>query len=234
MQILVDRLADELGQRIRCGVKAHGLRKTGSGYVLDGSLNADAVVLACPSYEAAGIVEELDRSLGSTLREIPYSPLAVVCLGFPKEQMPHPMNGFGFLVPRNAGLRILGALWTSSLFSGRAPDDQVLVRVMIGGARDPDVLEMDDPTLTALVLGEIAKTMGNPGSPSFARIFRHRCGIPQYTIGHAERLQCMDAHLVRHPGLFITGNAYLGIGVNDCARNAWPVARQVMDYLQQR
>jgi oxygen-dependent protoporphyrinogen oxidase len=243
MQTLVDRLAAAVGDgdRIRLGARVTGLRPVegppGSGFSVAATgldaVQADAVVLACPAFEAAAITEGLDRRLAAQLRQIPYSPLAVVCFGFAREQMPHPLDGFGFLVPRQEGLRLLGALWTSTLFPERVPEGQVLVRVMIGGARDPDVLDLDDGQLAGLVLGELRRIHGAP-DPGFVRIFRHRQAIPQYEVGHAARLAAVEGQLRDLPGLFITGNAYHGIGVNDCARNAWVVAEQVLGWLTAR
>jgi oxygen-dependent protoporphyrinogen oxidase len=197
-------------------------------------LQTDAVVLACPAPDAAAILDEPLPHVGELLRAISYPPLAVVCLGFPREQVPHPMNGFGFLVPRTAGPRILGALWTSSLFPERTAQQQVLIRTMIGGARDPEALALDDEQLIALVRRELALIQEDCGTPSFARIFRHCRAIPQYTLGHAERLEQLSSRIKTIPGLFLTGNAYRGIGVNDCVRNAWTTADQLMTYLQHR
>jgi oxygen-dependent protoporphyrinogen oxidase len=236
MQTLVDQLAAKLGpERIRCGARVRTMTRSEGRYTIrlegtDEPLDAEAVVLACPSYEAAAITRDLDGGLSATLREIAYSPLVVVCLGYDREQVHHPLQGFGFLAPRNAGLRVLGALWTSSLFPERVPQGKVLLRVMIGGARDPDVLELDDQQLTLLVRQEIERIHGIEGSPGFVRVFRHRRAIPQYQIGHRRRLDRIQTRLSHHPGLVITGNAYLGIGVNDCVRNAWPAAEQVASF----
>jgi len=243
MQTLVDRLAQELGPAVHCGTRVTRIeRRDGGGYRVAlerdsgdiESMEADGVILACPAHEAAAIAAQLDADLAAPLSEIAYSPLAVVCLGFPREQVAHPLDGFGFLVPRPEGLRILGALWTSTLFPERAPQGQVLVRVMIGGARDPDVLQLDDGELGALVQEEIRRVHGAMGPPSFVRLFRHPAAIPQYQLGHHQRLDRIERRLGGLPGLFITGNAYRGIGVNDCARNAHVLAAEVADWLSGR
>jgi oxygen-dependent protoporphyrinogen oxidase len=241
MQTLVDRLAEVLGDRVRTGSRVRGLERTARGFTvalegaplegapLEGApLEADAVVLACPAFEAAAITRDLDAALSATLDEIPYSPLVVVCLGYPRAQVPHPLDGFGFLAPRDAGLRILGALWTSTLFPERVPDSQVLLRVMVGGARDPDVLELDDRQLQELVCAEVDRVHGGAGAPSFVRIFRHRCAIPQYLVGHGERLGRIEERASSIPGLVVTGNALRGVGVNDCVVNAIPAAERVL------
>lgn len=128
-------------------------------------------------------------------------------------------------MPRNAVLRILGALWTSSFFPERCPDGRVLVRVIAGGARAPGTLDLSDEEL---VHGEIAAVQGVSAAPGFARVFRHRRGIPQYTMNHLAHLEVALANL---PGLIVTGNAYRGIDVNDCARNAWGTAERACSEL---
>ncbi len=192
------------------------------------ALAADALVLACPAHAAASITRELDAELARACAEIPYPPMAVVCLGYAREQVAHPLDGFGFLVPRSAGLRMLGALWASATFPDNAPEGQVLIRVMLGGARDLGILELDDEALIRLTAEEVARVHGAAGAPRLARVFRHELAIPQYLVGHPARLARIDARLAELPGLAVTGNAYRGIGVNDCARNAWPVAEATL------
>lgn len=194
-------------------------------------LDAAAVILACPAYTAAQLIAPFDDSLSQLLRTIPYPSLNVVCLGYRREQVKHRLDGFGFLAPRQAGLRILGALWMSSIFSGRAPEGHVLLNVMIGGGRDAQAYQLSDDELLAIVKKETSQVHGIEGEPVLTRIFRHQHAIPTYTLGHGERLKQIDENLGHHPGLFITGNAYRGISINDCARNAWPIAEKVFDYL---
>jgi protoporphyrinogen/coproporphyrinogen III oxidase len=236
MQTLIDRLDVELGDRVRrsCPVRAvrregGRLRVVAEGFVAP--LPADVVVLACPAHAASQIVSDLDAPLSAALSEIPYPPMAVVCLGFRASQIRHPVDGFGFLAPRFAGLRILGALWASATFPDDAPEGHVLLRVMVGGARDLGVLDLDDDRLQRLVIDELDRVQGISGAPSYARVFRHPLAIPQYLVGHAARLGRIEARLREQPGLLITGNAYQGISVNDCARNAWPVAERVLSSL---
>jgi len=234
MERLIRGAADALGPRLRLGQGVDRIGKIEGGYALEGAaldepLRADAVVLACPAHASAPMVKELDPGLSDLMAEIPYSPLTVVCLGFPADQVAHPMDGFGFLAPRDAGLRLLGALWTSSIFPGRSPEDQVLIRCMIGGARDPEVMDLSDEDLLDTVRSELGRAMGLSGEPSFTRIFRHPLGIPQYTLGHEERLRTMEQRAADAlPGLLLGGNAYRGVSVNDCAKNAWPTAERVL------
>jgi oxygen-dependent protoporphyrinogen oxidase len=142
-----------------------------------------------------------------------------------------PPRGFGFLVPRGQGVRILGCLWTSSIWNGRAPDDHVLLRTMIGGAHDPGAVDLADDELLAIVREDLSQTMGLTVEPVFFRAFRHRVGIPQYPPGHTARLARIDGILDRHPGLFVSGSSYGGISVNHCVAEAPEVARRVLEVL---
>jgi len=179
MQALIDRLAERVGsETLRLGCRVAGVaRREGGGYRVAvereaEAIEADALVLACPAHAAARSVRELDPGLAAICDEIPYPPMAVVCLGYPRERVAHPLDGFGFLVPRNAGLRMLGALWASATFPENAPRGQVLIRVMIGGARDLEILELDDEELLRLTSEEVARVHGCDGPPSFTRVFR--------------------------------------------------------------
>ncbi len=236
MKQLIDSLAEELGPRLRLGQGVDQISRQDDAFVLQGRdlpepLQAKAVVLACPAHAAAPMVRGLDGKLSDLLEKIPYSPMAVVCLGYERAKVAHPMDGFGFLAPRNAGLRILGALWTSTIFSGRAPEERVLVRAMIGGSRDPEAMDLSDDELSAVIQEELGGPMGLDGEPVFTRIFRHPLAIPQYTQGHGSRLAAMEQRLESLPGLLLGGNAYRGISVNDCAKNAWPTAERSLAYI---
>ena len=200
---------------------------------LEGSepAEADAVVLAGPASESARIVTALDETLAATLREIPTAPLAVVCLGYEEARLPRPLAGFGFLVPRGKGPRILGVLWDSSLYPGRAPAGRALIRAMVGGARDRGAVELGDSELLSLVRADLRTTMGLESCPVLVRIVRHHVGIPQYTVGHLARLARIEERLARHPGLFLAGNSYRGIAMNSCVAEAGPLADRILSSL---
>jgi len=236
MQVLIDALAATLGDavQLRTPVRRIGLEEGRLVVEPEGreALRPAAVVLACPAHAAARMTAGLDAELSAELGAIRYPPMAVVCLGYPVAQLRRPVDGFGFLAPRSAGLRMLGALWASATFPDNAPEGQVLIRAMLGGARDLGVLELDDEELVRLTAGELERAQGAMGPPSFVRVFRHPLAIPQYLVGHQERLARIDARVGRLPNLFVTGNAYRGIGVNDCARLARPVAEAVLDKLR--
>jgi oxygen-dependent protoporphyrinogen oxidase len=196
------------------------------------SLAADAVVLAGPASEAARLVAEFDPELAGLLGAIHSAPLAVVALGFDAQAFDATrLAGFGFLVPRNQGIRILGTLWETSIYPNRAPEGKVLLRVMIGGACDPAVLGLDDDELLAAVRRDLATTMGLSAEPEFVHIVRHSRGIPQYVTGHSARLARIDDCLARHPGLHLAGNSYRSPSVNACIAEASQIADAVFSQL---
>jgi len=191
----------------------------------------DAVVVAAPSFAAAEMVADLDDSLACLLDEIPYASITVVSLGFRRQDVGRDLDGFGFLIPRDEGVRILGSIWTSSIFSDRAPEGMVQMRTMIGGATDPDAAGLSDGELLDIVTHELKPIIDLRGSPAHMRIFRYDRGIPQFIVGHPARMERMDKILENHPGLYFTGNAYEGVGLNDCVLRSDKVVRKLADYL---
>jgi oxygen-dependent protoporphyrinogen oxidase len=154
------------------------------------------------------------------------APLAVVCLGYEAAELRAQcqLDGFGFLVPRNQGVRILGALWETSIYQHRAPADQALLRVMIGGARDPEALSLSDDQFESVVRQDLARTMGVSAKPRMVRVIRHPRGIPQYVKGHLARMHQIDGLLRAHPGILLAGNSYRGVSINACIAEAASVA----------
>ncbi len=237
---LVRGLAQALGDRLRTSARIVALRESpaagdgspGRRYVLDlergGAVEANAVVLSGPSSESAAIVAGADPELAGALREIPAAPLVVVCLAYEESRLPRPLDGFGFLVPRGEGPRILGALWDSSIYPGRAPAGRVLIRAMVGGAQDPEAIALSEDRLLEIVRGDLAVTMGLDLEPVFLRIFRHPLGIPQYTVGHRYRLERIEEYLARHPALHVAGNSYRGVAINSCVAEAGPLADRLL------
>jgi oxygen-dependent protoporphyrinogen oxidase len=191
-------------------------------------LSTDVVVLTGPPAHAAGLTAGFDEALSTLLREIPSAPIAVVCLGFDRGALDHPLDGFGFLVPRGEGIRSLGALWDSSVYAGRADRDHALIRVMLGGAHDGSALSIPDDELVGIARADLRATMGLTTIPMFTRVIRHPIGIPQYTEGHIERLAHIDERLAAWPGLFVAGNGYRGVAINACVANAAPLAREIL------
>jgi protoporphyrinogen/coproporphyrinogen III oxidase len=232
---IVHGLTRALGARVQTGRavrRVHPRRPgAGEGWLLDlddgRAVEADAVVLAGSASMSATLVDGFDEDLARVLCTIPTAPLAVVCLGYETARLDRPLDGFGFLVPRGEGIGILGALWDSSIYPGRAPAGRALIRVMSGGAHDPSVVALDDETLVERARADLRTTMQLDIEPVFTRVFRHPVGIPQYTVGHLERLSAIDARLDAHPGLVLAGNSYRGVSINACAADAASRAQQV-------
>lgn len=238
LQSLVDALADSLGDAVKCGFAVRSLAESASvaPWVLYGdhakARSADAVVLACPSYEQAAILEELDPELAQEVGAIPYNRIAVVALGYRELDCPNRPDGFGYIAPQNTRRDVLGVQWCSSIFPDRAPPGCVLWRALVGGVHRAEQVDWDDDKLGRAVHAEMKLAMGVKGEPIFRRIVRWTAAIPQYVIGHAERVARIDALATRHTGLFLAGNAYKGVAMADCVEQGTAVAARVAQYLQ--
>lgn len=221
----------QLGDRVRTHAKVKCIAKSGAAWRVEletgETFETQSVLVALPAHAAARITASLDADLSAALAAIPYADMAVVCAGYPREKIDHDLRGFGFLVPRNQGQRVLGCLWTSSLFPQYAPDGQVQFRIMYGGATDPAAVALSDNELLECVRREVHPVMRIACDPEFLTIYRHRPGIPQYTLGHDRRLDALAEAERRHPGLVFAGNAYRGVGLNDCVLSA----RRAVDLL---
>ncbi len=232
MEVVVQRLKEILSDRIVLSRRVEAVDREGDLYRIytEGGdvYESDAVVLACPAYEASGIVRELSKELSRLLSEIPYPPVGVVCLGYRQEDLLRPLNGFGFLVPSREKRKILGCLWDSSIFPNRAPEGYVLLRTMVGGARSPEWALKEEREIYSFVLEELKDTMGIDTEPEFMRLYRHPKAIPQYTLGHHQRLQRIEEVLKKFDGLYLTGNAYRGVGFNDCIQSSYKLSERIL------
>jgi oxygen-dependent protoporphyrinogen oxidase len=239
IQSLTDIVADRLGPDA-VAVQKSALRVSrgkSTPYLVTteaGDLEADMVALATPAYASAELLRDLDPGMKAVLDEIPYSTMTVVCFGYERERIAHDLNGFGYLIPKDEGTSILGTLWDSSIFENRAPQDKVLLRSMMGGACFPEYIKLSDEEVTRRVRGDLSTIMGIKEAPAFVRIFRHEKAIPQYTVGHGKRLEALDEKGKAHPGLFLTGNSYRGIGLNDCVAAAIRTAEEAVAHLKAR
>lgn len=230
-------VARSLGDVVCTGERVVRVRRSGQGYYAvetekGRSLKARAVVVAAPAYAAADLCRELDAEVSTALESIQYAGIAVVCTGYPNAAVQGNTNGFGFLVPRQEGLRILGCLWTSSMFPDQSPPGSTLLRTMFGGYTDSEAVQLSDSELLECVHRELHPIMGIDGDPEYVRIFRWPRGIPQYLVGHGEILREIEASEVRHPGLAFAGNAFRGVGLNDCVLSALRAHRRVIDSLR--
>ena len=195
------------------------------------SWRADTVVLTTPANEQAAAVADLDADLATEMAGIAYNPVAVVALGFCQTDVPRRgLDGFGYIAPQNTRRDVLGVQWCSSIFPGRAPEGMVLWRALCGGGNRADVFDWDDARLVAAVRAELSVAMGVTAEPAFVHIVRWPRAIPQYNVGHLARVARIDARVAELPGLFVGGNAYRGVALNDCTEQAGRLADEVASY----
>lgn len=195
-------------------------------------IRADAVVFTPHGRTAQTCLGPLHAELPALLDAIPSPPVMVVNLGYAPGEIQHALDGFGYLVPSTEGGSILGMKWTTSIFpTGRAPAGHVLLQVFIGGSRNPSIGTLSASELIEQARAEVAQTLGATAQPAHVRVFAHRSGIPQYTVGHAERVQRIEAALAELPGLYLGGTTLHGVGINACTTSAERLAADVTQAL---
>lgn len=233
---IIERFGELYSDYIETGADACKIEKSGHGYRLHlkrGSpLDFNAIIFATPSYVLADILRNFDSSLADLFGTIPYASISVVCCGYDRKSVANDLNGFGFLIPRAEGKRLLGSIWTSSIFEERSPDGMVQLRSMIGGATDPDAVNLSDDDALDLVHSELTDIVGISAKPSYVRIFKWKRGIPQFELGHPEKLAKLAQFSRKYPGIGFTGNAYDGIGLNDCVIRSEKVVSEIATHLE--
>jgi len=195
------------------------------------ALAAQAVIAASPAYVTANLLAETDATLVRSLLGIPYVSTATVSLAYSKDAFPHPLNGFGFVVPRREGRHIMACTWTSSKFPHRAPVDRVLLRCFLGGTGREEVVRLSDKEMVDLIREDLGRILGIIQEPILRRVYRWEKANPQYPVGHMDRLAEIDDRLSRLPGLFLAGAAYRGVGVPDCIRQGKEAAERTFKFL---
>ena len=198
----------------------------------DGERQAAALILATPAHAAGKMLQEMDGRLAGKLEEIPYHSSVTVSLGFDERKFGRTLDGFGFIVPRGEGKKLIACTWVSTKFSFRCPPGRVLLRGFLGGARDASATAESDDRIIEMTLRELRETMGVQAEPLFTRIHRWEKSMPQYSVGHPRRLEEIGTLVSKHPGLFLSGNGYRGIGMPDCIASSSTVAEAAVNYLQ--
>lgn len=225
---LVDTLVGRLTGELRPGCQVVGLRAKAPGFevTLDAPQNrtfeTDAIVLAVPAFVAAGLLEAIEPQLAGMLAEIRYVSTATISLGYRFDEIKdqHNFNGFGFVIPKHEDRKILACTWSSTKFSHRAPEGNVLLRAFVGGDRQGQLVSLPDDDLIEMVKSEIADIMGVTANPIVCKIYRWVDGNPQYDVGHLDRVSEIEALGHTIPGLYLTGSAFRGIGIPDCVNGA--------------
>ncbi len=187
----------------------------------------DGVVVALPAPRTAAIVESVDAPLGELLRKIPYASSGVVCMAYRRDQIAHDLEGFGLVVPTVEGKNIIAASFSSVKFPGRAPDDQVLVRVFLGGALRPELVDLPNEKLQALAQADLAQLLGITGQPLRTDVVRWQEKMPQYHVGHVQLVDAIENRVADLEGLELAGNAYRGVGIPQCVRSGDTAARRL-------
>jgi protoporphyrinogen/coproporphyrinogen III oxidase len=232
---LTSKLASQLDGIVRGHSSIERVEKVNDRWsvsVSDGStVIADHLIMAMPSHAAARVAAGVDRELSEVLSSIPYADMTMVALAYKADAIARPLNGYGYLVTRREDLSTLGVLWESSIFPNRAPDGSVLLRVMLGGARRPEVSAFDDRTVAALAIKEVSQVLGISGGPVRQWICRWPSAIAQYTVGHDSRTATIRRLAAAHRGLHLCGTAYDGVSFNDAIASGRKTARAVAQEL---
>lgn len=187
-------------------------------------ITAEAVILAIPAAAAAALLDPLDRSLAATLHQIPAVSTATVSLGFRRRDLDRLPEGFGWLSPRRAGGPVVACTWCSNKFPGRAPDGMLLARLFLGRAGGSDPTAAADHELVTTAREELLATHGIAASPVAHRVYRWPDGMPQYTLGHRDRLHRIEERLRGLPGIHLAGASLRGVGIPDCIVSGWAAA----------
>ncbi|MCW5889010.1 MAG: protoporphyrinogen oxidase [bacterium] len=188
-------------------------------HLADAVVETDAVIVAVPAWAAAPLLAPLDASLAADLAAIDYASSATVTFAVRAGPVRDALRGFGFVVPFAEGRRLVACTFASRKWAGRAPDGYELLRAFVGGARDPGIVDADDATLVATARGELEALLRVPIEPVLTRVARHRRAMPQYAVGHLDRVAALEARLATLPGLALAGAAYRGVGIPDCVRS---------------
>jgi oxygen-dependent protoporphyrinogen oxidase len=192
---------------------------------------ADAVVLACPAHQQASLLADVDADLGERVGQIPYNRIAVVALGYRQADVPMSLDGFGFIAPQRLRRDVLGVQWCSSIYPGRAPEGAVLLRAMCGGWHRAEMVGWDDDRLVRSLRAELRLAMNITAAPIYTRIIRWDRAIPQYHVGHLARVAWIEERLRSLPGLFLGGNAYHGVALNDCTEQGSLLAERIANHV---
>lgn len=239
LQQLTDTLANALGSSLKLATPVRLLHRGDSRWIVetgpDGAVRAravDAIVLAAPAHAVAAM--ELPASIrrdAMPIEQVEYPPMSSLTLGFRREDVTHPLDAFGVLVPEVEQRTVLGMLFSSTLFPDRAPDDHVAITVFVGGARQPALARLQTDELVRLVRTDLHDLLGVRGEPVFAKHVYWSRGIPQYAVGYDTVKDAADATETANPGLYLTGNYRNGVSIGDCIASGQQVADRVAAYL---
>jgi protoporphyrinogen/coproporphyrinogen III oxidase len=234
MEELVSTLAARLpGGSVALKQRVSGLERVGARWrvvtVEGASVDADRVILATEAHATARLTRYLDPALATLLEEIPYASAATVSLGYRRADVPHPLDAFGFVVPRTEGKALLAGTFSSVKYPGRAPEGHVLIRGFLGGMLQGAMLAEDDDALVTRTRAELRAALGVAAAPLLTRLHRWPASMPQYRVGHLTRVETIEQIVAGLPGLLLAGAAYRGVGIADCVRSGEAAAERALD-----
>jgi oxygen-dependent protoporphyrinogen oxidase len=240
MQTLTDAVAARL-ERLALNTAASSVARDGGGWTVTADTpsgavqyRAAAVVIATPAEAAARLVRPLAPAAAEALDAIPYPPVAAAVAAYDRARVDHALDGFGFLVPARENRRILGTIFSSTLFENRAPEGTALLSTFVGGMRQPELARRDEDAIAELVQEELAQLLGAPRRARWVRVTRWPRAIPQYTLRHLERIAQLEAAEMDLPGLYFCANYRGGISVADCVTSASATTDRVASALAAR
>lgn len=238
VQTLTDALTERLGERVRIGCEVSSVTQVNDqGFRVAlaeaPALDADAVVVALPARPMAALVRGLDQQLSERLLDIPYGSTAAVTYCFRRQDIAHPLDAFGFVVPKLEHRRIIASTWASVKFDDRAPKGHALLRVFFGGDGNEELLDLSDEKLIEVGLAELRTLIGLRSGPIFHHVSRHPYAMPQYVVGHADRVHRIEQRLTAFSRLELAGNALYGVGIPDAIRSGETAAERIVEKLRQ-
>jgi oxygen-dependent protoporphyrinogen oxidase len=228
IDILAARLPDSA---VQLQTRVTGIERAERGWRVaagGGAIDADAVIVGAEAHAAARLLRYVDPGIATLLGDIDYASSATVSFGYRRDDVPHPLDAFGFVVPRTEGKALLAATFSSVKYPGRAPAGHALIRCFLGGALDSAVLGRDDDGLIALAREELRASLGIIAPPVLTRLSRHPAAMPQYGVGHLARVETIEHRLRALPGLLLAGSAYRGVGIADCVRSGEAAAEAAL------
>jgi protoporphyrinogen/coproporphyrinogen III oxidase len=237
LSTLVERLVEvltESGVRLQLNLAVQKIVKEGDGHIVQTAsgerLAADVLVLAAPAYVTRQLLQDVEGV--EKLIDIPYVSVANIALAFDKKTVNHPLDASGFVIPRNEGRKITACTWTSSKWLHTSPQDKVLLRCYVGHSRNQSMVDHSDEELLGDVLGEVKDMMGITAKPIFYRVTRWRKSMPQYLVGHLDRLKQVRSLLEKErPGIYLAGAGYQGVGVPDCIQQGKDAAETAIAFI---
>jgi oxygen-dependent protoporphyrinogen oxidase len=234
MQQLIRTLASRLNpSSLVTHVAVQSIQPEAGGWTVSAGLKSDhfnAVILAVPTHAAAKLLAISSPGLSTELAAIGYSSSITVGLGYDRDVRQSLPPGFGFLVPRSEGKRLLAATFVHNKFPHRAPDDRALLRCFFAGSNAENIWQLSDDAIIAAVRNELQQILSLRAAPLFARVYRWKSAMAQYGVGHLERLDRIERLRQQLPGLALAGNGYHGIGIPDCVRSGTDAAKQVLTH----